>query len=192
MADESDLFDQLNNLTPRQRGEVMEPQDVTAVVTAADYTPSKAKGTIGWTYTATMLDGPYEGEEIDGKLWFTTKAADIFTRHLTALGIELNDLKGKSNEQVAELMVGATFKGSVEINEYRGRKTNQITAIEFISNQQDIGGGDTGSADEGEGEDPLAGLDEFSEQDAPLDPIGQDQPVALEEDPVDALWNAKA
>lgn len=185
MADESDLFDQLNNLTPRQRGEVMDEQDVTAVVTSADYTPGKAKGTRGWTYTATMLDGPYEGEDIEGKLYFTIKAADMFTRHLTALGIEMGDLKGKSNEQVADLMIGATFSGKVEINEYRGRRTNQITAFEFISRQ----GGDDGAAPvDDSDDDPLAGLD------GPDDPIGSDEVVPLaaaSEDDLD-IWNSAA
>lgn len=168
------LKEQLESLTARERGEVMEEQDITARVARAEYKPAK-KGTPGWEYQAVMLDGPWAGEEIVGKIWFSRKAADMFMAHVTALGITQEFIDtNPTPEQIADAIVGATFRGKVEINEYRGRKSNQITAFEYLGEDETL-------VEEGSGDDD----DDFVVPPPAGEAIGDAEPEDLAD-----IWNS--
>lgn len=142
MSGPFDLAAALNALTPKQRGDVMKEQEVIAVIQDAVYGKSKGKQTDQWTFEALMLSGDWEGETVDGVIYWSTKAAQMATASLAALGATTEwVLENKPDpDEIADKLRGAKFVGNVVINEYRGRKSNRIEPKEYLGHE---GGGQT-------------------------------------------------
>lgn len=144
------LADALDGLTPKQRGDVMKEQEVIGVIQAAEYGKSKGKQTDQWAFEAIMLTGDWEGETLDGVIYWTSKAAQMATQAFAALGITTDWISENrpSPDEIADKMVGVKAVFNVTINEFRGRKTNRLEPKEFL-----------GYEDAGE---DARGLEEFS------------------------------
>lgn len=128
----------LNELTPKQRGEVMKEQEIIAVIQTAEYGKSKGKQTDQWKFEALMLDGPWEGETLEGTIYWTTKAAQMATQQLAACGVTQDWIMENQPDPdtIADKMVGAKFVGRVTVDEYMGRKRNRIEPKEYLGHEE--------------------------------------------------------
>lgn len=131
------LADALDGLTPKQRGDVMKEQEVIAVVQTAEYGKSKQKQTDQWSFEALMVDGEWEGETLEGTIYWSTKAATMATQAFAALGVDQEWIMSHrpTPDQIADKMVGAKFVGRVTVDEYRGRKRNRIEPKDYLGHE---------------------------------------------------------
>ncbi len=174
---EFSLRDQMAGLSRTQRGETIpEQKNILLRCTTAQHTVSKNKGTHGIEYTGLILEGEFEGEEMTGTAWYSTRTKNsvpFFMSQLYALGITPADVdSGATMDQLAEKAIGAIFRGTVseeKADGKGGRARNQLIAESFE-------GGDTviETLDASGGEDDLGGLEEFVPPPVPADDPADD------------------
>lgn len=164
---EFSLADQLKGLSRTQKGgvipETKRGEEPLFRVTKCTFEYSSKKGTPGWTYEAVILDeGEFQGEKLSGTAYFTAKGASMFLMQMEAFGIseedmsETEDHPAPTNEQIAQMIDGAIFKGQIKVDQQQGgRPRNQLIAVEPGDSS---GGFETLEG----GEDDFGGLDEFA------------------------------
>jgi len=138
---EFNLLDALSGLSKTDLGELLPEGMYPMVVDSCEYQVSKNKGTPGWTYKATITDGEFEGEHLEGTAWYskTTRGMQLYWQQMQALGVTLPWVQATNPgpEDIAKSIVGARFMGDVGIEEpqagSRQRRRNRLIASTAIA-----------------------------------------------------------
>jgi hypothetical protein len=83
-----------------------------------------------WKVTTAVMNGPHEGRKVWTQQTLTMDNADalnVFFRQMAAAGLTAEFFKTKpNNQQIADALMGRTFRGKVTIREWNGVPRNNI------------------------------------------------------------------
>lgn len=102
------------------------------VVEKAEHRTS-AKGKDGYNITAVVENGPYKNRKVFETFWISPDspaALGIFFRQMRDLGLDNSFwASDPSNEQIVAALKGRRFQGTVNTEEYNGKKNNRIQGV---------------------------------------------------------------
>lgn len=108
------------------------------VITESKHVTS-AKGKDGYNITAKVESGPYKNRNVFNTFYISPDspaALGIFFRQMSSIGLDANFFKSSpTNEQIVSALVGKHFRGTVDTDEYQGKKRNQFTGVEKANPQ---------------------------------------------------------